>query len=276
MATTIDYEPLTKAWGKIIGGDGQFADVGRAGYIPVYDQNYEMWRLFRNTHTIYEGAENVADPVKVEDLRSNAANLISHYPQTIELLEKYGVRVKRLLSTTIKTPEDVATWATSIFNVGPTLNPEHVWHTAAIAYDDFVMRISQGRGLPPIFLVPAGPRGSGNKATIDFTVPGRKSQYGPRHEYSKTAFAGQDAKPAVEPVAKESAVEAPVKPRGRPRADGLTPGSPEAKAADAIKRRQARVAARAKAKAEAELAPIIPISTPEPPRRRLIRRRRSS
>jgi len=55
-----------------------------------------------------------------------------------------------------------------------------------------------------------------------------------------------------------------VRPRGRPRKDGLVPGSPEAKAADAAKRR----------KPKSEGATITPLPTPEPepaPRRRLVR-----
>jgi hypothetical protein len=274
MTTRTDNEPLAKAWGKIIGGDGKFADLGRAGYVPVYDENYQIWRLFRNEHTIYEGAENAADPVKVEGLRCNAVDLMARYPATVERLERLGLRVRTILKTTIKTPEDVANWATSVFNTGPMLNPEHVWHTAAIAYDDFQLRIGQSRGLPPIFVLPAGPRGSGNGATVDFTIPGQRRQFGPRHEYSKTAFASQMPKPVKveKPVEQKEA-----RPRGRPRRDNLIPGSPEAKTADVARRKEIRKAARAKRKAAAALAPVIQMPTEEEPRpRRHLARRRSS
>jgi hypothetical protein len=296
-----DNELLTKAWSKITGNEGK---VGRAAYIPVFDQTYESWRLFRNLETIYEGAENCSDPVKVEQLRRNTANLISHYPNTVPALEKLGIRVKQLLNRPIKTQADVTAWADSVFNVGPVTPgvPDHIAQAQALAYDDFHIEISRGRGATPAYVVPTAPRGSGISSTLDFTRPGLKATFGPRNEISKAAFADQNGvvpkaatAPPEAPKAAES-TDAPMgaqkgsteayKPRGRPRADGLTPGSDEAKAADVDKRRKRRQERRSAA--SGTVAPVeastkvpeatitqLPVPAPEAPRRRLITRRSS-
>lgn len=81
------------------------------------------------------------------------------------------------------------------------------------------------------------------------------------------------------------AVSAPVRPRGRPRKDGLVPGSPEAKEADAAKQAalHSERAAKLKAKGYSAVIPpdeyftvdTLPTMVPEdvmpPPRRRLVR-----
>ena len=301
---------LTKAWAKMIGTEEK---LGTAGYVPIYDQTYGTWRLFRNTHPIYPGAEKCADPAKVEILRRNASNLLSHYTATVPELEKLGIRVKQLLNHVIKTPADVVAWSQSVFNIGPIdLGiPEHVYHTEALAYDDFHVTVSKGRGVPPAYVVPTALRGSGISSTLDFSRPGLKQTFGPRNDLSKAAFADQvkpktAQKPAEAPEVPEtpSAPEMPAagpsagsKPRGRPRSDGLVPGSREAKAADAERRKLRRMERRKAAKTaktasatvpEPEAATLtpetvatitqLPILTPEvpqaeAPRGRLIRQR---
>jgi hypothetical protein len=262
----VDIDAIETAWGKLT-GQTQF---GRAGTIPVYDEAQQSWRIFRNTYTIYEAAENGADPEKVEQLRRNAVSLLERYPQTVPELEKLGMRTKQLVNHPIKTVEDVQAWATSFFNYGPIVAkvPLHVSDTMGVAYDDLVIEVKSGRS--PVYVVPAGPRGSGNSGVINFARPGLKEKFGPRHAYAKSAFAVQIA--AIKKAQREEAAAARKsdRPRGRPRQDGLVPGSAEAKAADELKRKQQR---QAKArKRPAEPAPVVDIA-PAEPRIRKIRRR---
>lgn len=267
---------VTTAWTKIAETVGvPLHGVGRVGCIPVYD---EAWWVFKNTLTVFEGAENVADPVKVDQLRRNVANLLEHYPATVPQLEKLGVRVKSLINRQIRTYEDVLAWALSIFNTGPIPDrPLHVHDMIDLAYDDVVIEVKSGRY--PVYVIPADHRGSGNGATLDFREPGtkRKKRYGARHEYSKKAFAKQYA--AIAKAKKEAEEAAKVhRPRGRPRADGLDPGSPEAREADlrkkeeqklerarlAAERKAERVAAKEEEQATA-LATITQLRPPDPP-----------
>jgi hypothetical protein len=255
MPASKTEDGLAKAWNKIT---GQESHIGRAGYIPVWDGG--EWRLFRNTFTIYELAENCADPVKVEVLRRNAADLVEKYPDTVKKLEALGIRVKRVLASPIKTPADVAAWTESIFNTGPVTEPERITHTQALAYDDFTMKV---QAKPAVYVVPAGPRGSGVNSVIEVSVLGKARKLGPRSPFTKTAFEHQDG-------VTEGPISRNGKPLGRPRSDGLTPGSPEAKAADLEKKRLYQ-ASRRKALRETDGATVTPIED-APKTRRLVRR----
>jgi hypothetical protein len=283
MPTKTVEDPLAKAWSKISPSTDPLI---RAAYIPIYDG--KNWRLLRNTWTIFEGAENCADPVKVEQLRRTVVDLYRAYPETLDALAKLGIRVRTLVNHQIRNQADVTAWATSLFNMAPQGHPEHVAATQALCYEDFhVVVPTSGKAMA--YVVPAGPRGSGISATKAFDVPGMKQQYGPRHDYSKAAFADQNGKPATRsskaPESLPEAHEAPLRRRmrstapqptakshrGRPRADGLAPGSTEAKAADAAKRKAARERNKA-LEAKRQRAGVLP-PTPPPPRRKLIRRR---
>jgi hypothetical protein len=243
------------AWSKILTGESPVA-LGRAALVPVLDDTTGVWRVFKNAYVIHEGAETALDPTKVDLLRENVQSLMERYPATVQALEKLGVRTKSLVQREIKTYEDVAAWSTSIFNVGPvaTKLPVHVADTLALAYDDLRIRVRTKQG-GVAFVVPAEPRGSGNGETIDFATPGRKTKFGPWHPASKAAFAIQTAAALK---AKKEEAERNKRPRGRPRSDGLTPGSKEARAADEKKRlaaieerrlqREARRAERARLK----------------------------
>lgn len=265
---------VLKAWDKIYGP----TKLGRAGFIPVYDG--ETWRLFHNTVTIWPGMENAVDPERIDVLRRNVNSLMEHYPETIPQLEKLGLRVKSLLNKQIKTPADVVAWAESIFNVGPSSGlPVHVQDAMSMAYDDLKIQVRMGRH--PAFVLPVAPRGSGVKQTVDYTVPGSKVRYGPRHEFTKTAFSlqtpggAQGTTEATRRAQAQDVLNGAVRGRGRPRKDGLMPGSREAKAAD---RKRARDAEREKTKrsrarsrvVEPELATITEL-TPKPERRVLVR-----
>ena len=251
MPTKTVEDPLAKAWAKLTSFN---IPLTRAAYIPIYSDG--KWRFLRNTQTIFEGAENCADPKKVEHLRRNVEDLYRVYPETLDALQKLGIRVRTQVNHPIRNQADVTAWATSMFNNAPQGQPEHVAATEALCYDDFHVEVPTG-GKAPAYVIPAAPRGSGIAATLAFDVPGMKNQYGPRHDYTKAAFADQNGKattaPAKVPEAAATATQGvrgrvrPVQPklpsgghRGRPRADGLVPGSVEAKAADAAKRKAAR------------------------------------
>jgi hypothetical protein len=215
----------------------------------VYDGS--EWLVFRNCLTIFLGAENCADPAKVDVLREYTNNLLDAYPDTIPQLEKNGVRVRALLNRRIETFEDVEAWANSIFNSGPISRyPAHVDHTVELAYDDIIIEVKSGR--EPVYVIPVAPRGSGLSETVDFVITGSKKRYGPRHEFTKLAFSKQVPKKGKKSRYRGQPVPEgePQRPRGRPRLDGLVPGSPEAKKADRQKqkdrekRRKAREAKR--------------------------------
>jgi hypothetical protein len=207
-------DPVAKAWGKLNGRDTK---VARAGAIPIYDHG--NWRILRNRYTIYEGAENCADPMKVEHLRRNVEELYRVFPQTPENLEKLGIRVKRLVAHPIKNQADVTAWATSIFNVGPMEYPAHVNDTKALAYEDFSVQVPHK---DRTYVVPNAPRGSGTAVLRDFNEPGSKKTYGPRHPYTKVVFAAQNG--AV-PKAPRSRSTAPIGVTDRVRAPGRPPAT---------------------------------------------------
>jgi hypothetical protein len=229
---------ITEAWQKITGDES--IEFGRAGWIPVYDGE---WRVFRSTQIIWPGMEISSDPAKVDKLRQNALELLAAFPDTIPQLEKLGIRVKALLNHPIVNQADVITWAGSIFNQGPVLDhlPPHVADAVALGYDDFKIVVQSGRH--PQYVLPAGPRDSKSKMTVNYNVPGSKLKFGPRHQFSKTAFSPQAPEA---PQGRTGATKryrgtldenGATRPRGRPRKDGLTPGSKEAKAADKQKKR---------------------------------------
>ena len=244
--------------------NGKPHPTGRAGCIPVFDGS--EWRVFKNSLTIYFGAENAADPAKVDVLRSNVNDLLDHYPETIPKLEKLGAKVKALLKHRIETHEDVSAWADSMFNSGPVdaKQPAHVHDTVHLAYDDVVIEVKTGKD--PVYVIPAGPRGSGEGATLDFSVPGSKKRFGPRHEFSQAAFNEQ-----IEKRTKPRPAAEGQRPRGRPRIDGLVPGSAEAKRADRKKEKEREAKRAARAARQAKRTPVANITELRTNRRRLTR-----
>lgn len=279
MSVSAEAAVWTKIVTSMVGGGKthDFVIASYAGCIPVWD---EGWRVFRNSLTIYPGAENSADPAKVDALRENTKSLLEHYPETVGQLEKLGVRVRALLNKPITDFEGVVTWANSIFNTGPVSKlPLHVHDTIDLAYDDVVIQMKSGR--EPVYVIPAAPRGEGVFSTLDFSTPGSKTRYGPRHEYTQLAFAKQVTKKT--PKVRYRGTTAPGEPqrlRGRPRKDGLMPGSPEAiaankaKEAEVLAKREARAAERAKKLAAKQDPPeqIATISTIRPRKKRLARK----
>jgi type IV secretory pathway VirB10-like protein len=243
-------------WKKITGELPE--NFGRAGLIPVYVGG--TWILLRNTYTIYLGVEQIAEPEKVDRLRQNVVELMAAFPDTIPQLEKLGVRVKQLLNKTITSQADVITWAGSLFNQGPADPvPPHVRDAMALVPSDLTLQVK-----PQTWVLPDGEEGS-----RDFTLMDGKV-FGPQHEYTRTLYRRRKA--AVRLAQKEERDASRVhRPRGRPRADGLVPGSDEAKAADKAKRKVAQETAkkeRAKARKAGKLATITKL----PERRRVLKR----
>lgn len=238
---------VTEAWQKITGTDTQ---VGRAGWIPVYDGE---WRAFRSTYTIWPGMENSSDPAKVDKLRQNVIELMAAFDRTLPELDRLGIKIKALLNKPIRTPQDVDQWANSIFNTGPVLGlPAHVTDAEALKYDKLKIVVQSGRH--PQYVLPASPYEEGSKPgmTVNFNVPGSRLKYGPRHEFSKAAWSLQAPVTPQNPTKRYRGLldeNGAQRPRGRPRKDGLTPGSKEAKAADVQKKRDLQ---RAKAERERE------------------------
>jgi hypothetical protein len=260
----------TEAWQKITGFDGMIK-LGRMGYIPVYNG---AWTWFRNTAVIWPGMEYSSDPERVDKLRTNALELLAAFPDTLPQLEKLGIRVKGLLNKQVKTQEDIEAWANSIFNMGPTNGlPPHVEDALALAGTGFKIVVQKGAN--PQYVLPAVPLESESKATLDFNTPGSRTKFGPRHAFTKTAFSTPPPGTRIRP-------EGPVRPRGRPRKDGLPPGSKEARAADKAKQRalERERAKRLKEREQSKLAPTKRVPKPaqeelatvtELPRRRLVR-----
>ena len=247
---------ITEAWQKITDSS---TEVGRIGAIPVYDG--EGWHIYRNSATIWPGVENAADPAKVEKLRRSTVLLLERFPDTVPQLEKLGIRIKAVLNKPIRTTADVTQWAESIFNTGPlTASQVHIEDALNLAWDDLVIEVRGGRR--PQYVIPEAPKGSSNVATLDYGVPGSKVRYGPRHTFSKAAFAPQIPEVVKDPLGRSGATNGSVRPRGRPRKDGLMPGSKEAKAADK-KRQEAVEKERAKRVKEREKAKLKP-PTPQP------------
>lgn len=255
----------TEAWQKIAGFDGTIK-LGRVGYIPVYESDRDPgWTWFKNTAVIWPGMEYSSDPERVDKLRQSAVRLLEAFPDTIPQLEKLGIRVKGLLNKTIKTQEDVEQWANSIFNMGPTNGlPLHVEDALALATPTGFKIVVQ-RGPNPQYVLPAVPLDSEAKATLDFNTPGSRTKFGPRHAFTKTAFS------IPPPGANKTPSE---RPRGRPRKDGLPPGSKEARAADKAKQRALERARAKRLKAREQAKKVKPeelATITELPRRRLVR-----
>jgi hypothetical protein len=253
--TAVATEAVEKVWDKI-------QPDHRSGSIPVY--NGSEWRVFRNTQTIYAGAETAIDPAKADVLRQNVVDLLGHYPKTVQQLEKLGVRVRSLLNHRIESCDDVVAWGESFFNYGPPgIRPAHAQDTMDLAYDDIIIEVKRGRD--PFYVVPATTRGTGVSETVDFSWPGAKRRYGSRHPFTERAFSIQEPKAPKPPRYRGKTAEGePQRPRGRPRKDGLAAGSKEARAADRKKERERQAKRKTRqAKKEATITEL--------PRRRLVR-----
>ena len=143
-------EVAEKIWGKILSAMGSKPHLaGRAGCIPVYDGT--EWRVFRNALTIYPGAENCADPAKVDLLRQNANDLFDHYPQTLVELEKLGGRFKRLLKkphrNLLKTSAPGPTLRSTLVRQRSSWNLLTSMTLRHLAYEDFNIEVKSTKSI---------------------------------------------------------------------------------------------------------------------------------
>ncbi len=196
------------------------------GAIPIF--NNGKWEYVFNRQGLVPGAENCADPHKVEILRRTAASVSAAFPETIDALAKAGYRsAKSLMTKPINTVEDVKRWADSIFNWGPGRNVAGHVEAEDLAYDDFVVRHTDDGWGDEVFVVPEGPRGSGiDQVRVIHAHPdsewGRKLAKGQivvlgrKHDLTKAAFASQGKNATAK--APTAPPEAPVVPQEAPKA----------------------------------------------------------
>jgi hypothetical protein len=175
------------------------------------------WFFVRNLAGIEWSAQFCANPVKVDELRLNAARLYAAFPGSAEELGITG-----LLAAPITDAAGVAAWTDSICNasvplpagphsgVMPTAAGVHHYPTPitdilTFKYDDFDLFVTDAAG-HQVAVVPVAPRGSGvAKVQVLWANPGSKLHahhlraagtggslvLSPEHELSKLAFARQ-------------------------------------------------------------------------------------
>ena len=137
------------------------------------------WLALQSLLGIEWSAIFCADPVKIDLIRRYVARVIAAFPATLPGYADLGyTRAKKVLTTTISTSDDVATWADSIFNASlPLPHPTHsgvlpdgagyhhypkpIVDIDHFRYDDFDLFVTDPEGLPAA-VVPVAPRGSGN------------------------------------------------------------------------------------------------------------------
>ncbi|KUM81148.1 hypothetical protein J7F01_17515 [Streptomyces sp. ISL-22] len=139
------------------------------------------WRMYRARVGIEWSAQFCADPVKVDRLRREAAELIEAFPLTLPALDALGYkRARDLLDTPITDADGVEAWTDSLFNacvplstanhsgVLPKAAGEHhyPWPVKAadyFRYDDFELWVRLPDGTNAA-VTPVDRRGSGEGA----------------------------------------------------------------------------------------------------------------
>lgn len=137
------------------------------------------WRMYRARVGIEWSMQFCADPVKVDRLRREAADLVAAFPMTLAALDALGYRRARdLLSTPITDADTVEAWTDSLFNACvPLSRPHHSgvlpkaagehhypWPTKSadfFKYDDFNLWVTLPDGTHA-GVAPVDRRGSGD------------------------------------------------------------------------------------------------------------------
>src|ERR1051325_6382100 len=102
------------------------------GSLWTYDDH--GWFLVLNTLGSEWSAQFCADPAKMELVRLNAVRHYAGFPKTIPQMQAMGYKGTPILTTPIKTADDVAHWVDSIFNsCVPLAAPVHVGEVSAKA-----------------------------------------------------------------------------------------------------------------------------------------------
>lgn len=137
------------------------------------------WRMYRARVGIEWSMQFCADPAKVDRLRTDAAELVEAFPQTLPALAAIGYdRAADLLNTPITDADGVAAWTDSLFNacvplgrghhqgILPSVPGEHhyPWPVKGadfIKYDDFELWVTLPDGTHAA-VTPLGRRDSGD------------------------------------------------------------------------------------------------------------------
>ncbi|RJQ81621.1 DUF6424 family protein [Amycolatopsis panacis] len=145
----------------------------------LWVRGHDGWRIFLARAGIEWSMQFCADPVKVDRLRQDAATLVRAFPDTLPALEKLGYAdAPDILSTPIKTADDVARYTDSLFNscvplsrtdhqgILPAAAGEHHYPLPVkagdfIRYDDFPLWVTLDDGTH-VAVTPVSPRGQGD------------------------------------------------------------------------------------------------------------------
>ncbi|MEU6572722.1 DUF6424 family protein [Streptomyces sp. NPDC046805] len=137
------------------------------------------WRMYRARVGIEWSMQFCAEPVKVDRLRQEAAELVGAFPQTLPALAELGYEeAEELLRTPIKDADGVEAWTDSLFNacvpmshghhqgVLPKVPGEHhyPWPVKGadfVRYDDFQLWVTLPDGTHAA-VAPVDRRGSGD------------------------------------------------------------------------------------------------------------------
>jgi hypothetical protein len=211
-------------------GTGDWQDH-HGGGLWLYDD--KGWFFVKNMSGMEWASQFCADPAKIEILRQAAQRLYAGFPQTEAQVLKLvpGYPFKKILTTPIKTSDDIAQWTDSIFNASVPLPvgrhtgtppqgyglhhyPTPVWDIDVFKHDDFVLWVKDAQGQPAAVL-PVHPRGVDKndpayakdygKVSVTYATPGTRLAAqlaktdknggrltaGPDHPLTKQAFAGQ-------------------------------------------------------------------------------------
>lgn len=151
-----------------------------AGSLWVHDK--DGWFMLKNLAGIEWSAQFCADPAKVEKLRINALRLYNAFPDSIPQMVKLGYQDTDILTTEIKTQDDISRWVDSIFNsciplpahrhtatlmtgAGVHHYPTPVTDIDLIKRDDFVLWVTDEQSGHQVAVVPTAPLGSGVATT---------------------------------------------------------------------------------------------------------------
>ncbi|MFB9466777.1 DUF6424 family protein [Streptomyces cinereospinus] len=137
------------------------------------------WRMYRARVGIEWSMQFCADPVKVDRLRREAAELVDAFPLTLPALAELGYdRAEALLRTPVRDADDVEAWTDSLFNacvphtaghhqgILPKVPGEHhyPWPVKGadfFRFDDFQLWVALPDGMHAA-VAPVDRRGSGD------------------------------------------------------------------------------------------------------------------
>jgi len=185
--------------------------------------DHDGWFMVQNQAGIEWSAQFCSDPAKVDRLRQNAQRLYAKFPETIAEMVKLGYHdAQTILDEAIDDADKVQRWVDSIFNscvplpatrhIGamPKGEGRHHYPTPVtdidlVRYDDFVLWVLDGEGLPAAVL-PVAARGKNvNKTRLAWATPyskldlkharahnkGKAVEFGASNPITKQAFANQ-------------------------------------------------------------------------------------